>query len=66
VGSILATYLVQAIADRRLVAAVSLDAAVGVLGVIAWQLWAKADHDWRVLASELAGSVLGTGIIAIP
>lgn len=61
-ASILATYLVQAIADRRLVAAVSLDAGVGLCGIIAWQLWARADHVWRVLGAELAGSVLGTAI----
>ena len=61
-ASILATWLIQAIASRMFWSAILLDATAGSCGIVAYQLWAKNDHDWKVLAAELCGSVLGTAV----
>ena len=62
VGSVVGTLLVRAMFLRLTWVAMGLELLAGLLGIWAWQLWAKTDHSSKVLIAELVGSVLGTGL----
>ena len=61
-GSVLATLLVRAMFLKLTWVAMGLELLAGLLGIWAWQLWAKTNHNSKVLIAELIGSVLGTGL----
>jgi hypothetical protein len=63
VGSLLGTRLVEEIAWHHRWHAVLLEAATVGVGIVGWQIWARRDQDWRVLAMEGAGAVLATFVI---
>ena len=60
IGSLLATRLVQEIDWGHRFHAVGLEIAATAVGILALQIWHAKDGDWRVLAIEGAGTVLGT------
>ena len=60
IGSLLMTKCWAAIAERARWRATFYEAGALAVAIVAWQLWAATDNDWRVLASESLGTVWGT------
>ena len=66
VASWLMTLCWAAIADRRRWAAAAYEAAALAVSIVAWQLWADSGNDWRILAAEAMGTVVGTWLAIRP
>lgn len=63
VGSLLTTRLVQEIAWHHRFHAVGLECLAVLVAIVGWQLWSKRKNDWKVLALEGLGTVIGTFLV---
>lgn len=61
-ASVLTTLCWLAVTARRAWAAALWEALTIGVSIGAWQLWAARDNDWRILAVEGLGTVVGTWI----
>ncbi len=64
-ASVLTTLCWIAIAERRAWWAALWEALTIGVTIGAWQLWAVRDNDWKVLAVEGLGTVVGTWLAVI-
>lgn len=64
-ASVLTTLGLIAIAERRACMAALWEALTIGVTIGAWQLWAARDNDWKILAVEGLGTVLGTWLAVI-
>lgn len=62
-GSLLATRGIQEIQWGHRYHACGLEVLGIGLGIVGWQLWARRENDWKVLAIEGIGTVLGTWLV---
>lgn len=63
IGSLLTTRLVQEIGWRHRYHAVGLEVLAIGAAIVGWTIWARRAGDWKVLAIEGMGTVLGTWIV---
>lgn len=63
VGSLLGTRLIEEIGWHHRYHAVVLEFLTIAMGIIGWQIWADQKNNWKVLAVEGLGTILGTWVI---